>query len=96
MTKVFISGTNRDLVNFHMAAHEACLDLRLEPVDMKNFPAESKGATQASLDHLDECGLYVGIFAFRYGYEEEGYGGGSVTEKEYGHAEKNGMDPPAT
>jgi tetratricopeptide (TPR) repeat protein len=92
MTKVFIGGTNKDLMEYHKAAAEACLDVGLHPMDMKNFPAQSKGATQASLDDLDKCDLYIGIFAFRYGYEEEGYGGVSVTDMEFRHAEERKLD----
>ena len=52
---------------------------------MKYFPATGKGATEGSKRRLDEADLYVGIFAHRYGYIEEGYDK-SVTEIEFDYA----------
>lgn len=85
MTKVFISSTGKDLVEYRKAAIETCLRLGFEPVAMEQFEAMGLGATAGSLKKLEECDLYVGIFAHRYGYIEDGHDR-SVTEMEYDHA----------
>ena len=45
-----------------------------------------------SLAHVDRADLYVGIFAHRYGYIEQGYGGRSVTECEFDYAGERAID----
>ncbi len=91
VTKVFISSTGRDLVEYREAAIETCLGLGFEPVAMEQFEAMGLGATAGSLKKLEDCALYVGIFAHRYGYIEAGYDR-SVTEMEYDHAGRRGLE----
>ncbi len=83
--KVFISSTGKDLGDYRKAAIEECSRLGLVPVGMEFFEAMGAGATEGSLRKLDEADLYVGIFAHRYGYVEDGYAQ-SVTELEFEHA----------
>ena len=78
---VFPSSTSRDLPDERRAVLEACRDLNLGVATMEGFPATGQGATAGSLHHLDKCHVYVGVFARRYGYVEEGYPC-SVTEAE--------------
>jgi tetratricopeptide (TPR) repeat protein len=87
---VFIGSTSRDLPEEREAVRTACDELGLAIVDMKDFPATDAGATAASLAQLDRAGVYVGIFAYRYGFVEPGYNC-SVTECEYDHAGKRGL-----
>ncbi len=87
MTKVFISSTSEDLKAYRQVANEECNRLGLVPIDMQYFPATGKGATEGSYRKLDAADLYVGIFAHRYGYIEEGFEH-SVTEMEYAYAGK--------
>jgi hypothetical protein len=89
--KVFISSTARDLEAYRDAAREECVHVGLLPLDMKFFEAMAKGATEGSKQKLDEADLYLGIFAHRYGYVEEGYPA-SVTECEYDYAAERGLD----
>jgi tetratricopeptide (TPR) repeat protein len=91
MNNVFISSTSKDLAEYRKAAIDACLELKLFPVAMEYFEAIDAGATAASLKKLDECDLYIGIFAFRYGYIEAGYDK-SVTELEYDGAEERKLE----
>jgi hypothetical protein len=85
MAKVFISSTSMDLDAYRLVATEECNRLGLVPIDMKFFPATGTGATEGSKRKLDEADLYVGTFAHRYGYIEEGYDK-SVTEIEFEYA----------
>ena len=61
------------------------------PISMEFFEAMSKGATEGSKRKLDEADMYLGIFAHRYGYIEDGYEA-SVTECEFDYAGERGLD----
>lgn len=88
---VFISSTSRDLTVYRDAAIEVCNRLKLVPIAMEFFEAMSAGATSGSKQKLEESNLYVGIFAHRYGYIEDGYNK-AVTEIEFDHAGKLNLD----
>lgn len=89
--KVFIGSTGLDLKEYRQAAIEVCNELKLVPIAMEFFEAMGKGATGASKDKLNAADVYVGIFAHRYGYIEEGYNK-SVTELEFDHAGKRSLN----
>jgi tetratricopeptide (TPR) repeat protein len=91
MTRVFISSTGKDLEDYRRAAMEECNKLGFVPVAMELFEAMGVGATEGSKQKLDTTDLYVGIFAHRYGYVEEGYEQ-SVTEIEFDYAGERGLD----
>ena len=85
MANVFISSTGKDLTDYRQAAIEVCNQLSLVPIAMEFFEAMGKGATEGSKSKLDEADVYVGIFAHRYGYIEDGFDK-SVTEIEFDYA----------
>lgn len=85
MANVFISSTGKDLTDYRQAAIEVCLRLGLTPVAMEFFEAMGIGATEGSKAKLDGADVYVGIFAHRYGYIEDGHNK-SVTEIEFDYA----------
>lgn len=91
MPIVFPSSTSRDLRACRDAVLEACRALNLGVATMEDFPATGQGATAGSLAHLDKCDVYLGVFARRYGYVEPGYPH-SVTEAEYDHAVRRGLE----
>ena len=91
MAKVFISSTSIDLRDYRDAAIEECNRLGLVPIAMEFFEAMTLGAAAGSKRKLDDADLYVGIFAHRYGYIEEGQEKG-VTEIEFDHATERGLD----
>lgn len=82
---VFISSTGHDLNEYRQAAIDTCNALGLIPIAMEFFEAMGKGATAGSKSNLDVADVYVGIFAHRYGYIEDGYDR-SITEIEFEHA----------
>src|SRR5262245_44587929 len=88
---VFISSTSRDLPEYRAAVVSACAELGLGIVDMKDFPAMGLGATAGSLAQLERAGVFVGLFARRYGYVEDGHDR-SVTECEFDHAHRRGLE----
>ena len=93
MTKVFIGSTSRDLAAYREAAINTCLSLDMQPIAMEHFEAMAEGAIEGSLIQLDRADLYVGIFAFRYGYIEKPKYTRSVTEIEFDYAgNERGLD----
>ena len=83
MAHVFIGSTSKDLKDYRQAAMDICLKYDLQPVAMEHFEAMGKGATEGSLIQLKRCDVYVGIFAYRYGYIEDTNDRRSVTEIEF-------------
>jgi Domain of unknown function (DUF4062) len=88
--KVFLSSTSLDLAEYRKAAFEECTTVGLFPIGMESFEAMTVGATAGSKRKLDDADLYVGIFAHRYGYIEEGHAT-SVTECEFDYAAERGL-----
>ena len=80
--RVIISSTGLDLADYRKAAEEICLRRRLYPLAMEYFEAMGLGATEGSRRKIDDADVYVGIYAYRYGYIEHGYDK-SVTEIEF-------------
>src|SRR3954452_13195373 len=91
MIKVFISSTSEDLYDYRDAAIEVCQRQSMFPVAVEHFAAMSAGATAGSRTKLDECELYVGMYAHRYGYIEPVYSR-SVTELEFDYASEKNID----
>ena len=58
---------------------------------MEFFNAMGPGATEGSKQRIMQSDVYVGIFAYRYGYVEEGYAE-SVTEIEFQFAGERDID----
>jgi len=85
MIRVFISSTLKDLGPEREAVRDAIHGLDLQFGDMNFFGTRSEDPTTVSLLELDECDVYVGLFAQRYGTLDPATGL-SITEMEYGHA----------
>ena len=80
-----ISSTARDLPEHRREIHEGCERAGFEPHMMEMLPALDADAIKASLRMVEEADVYVGVFAFRYGYVPKGYDI-SITEMEYNRA----------
>ncbi len=90
-TTVFISSTSRDLLDHRAAVAQALLNAGYHPIDMANFMARPDGAVSACLKEVAESNLFVGIYAWRYGYIPAG-AEVSITEQEFIEAER--LDKP--
>lgn len=88
--KVMISSTARDLPEHRKVVLDACLRQGMFPIMMEHLPASDADALSESLRMVNEADLYLGIFAFRYGYIPKGYDI-SVTEMEYNRAVERGI-----
>ena len=64
---------------------DACLRQGMFPIMMEHLPAADADAIAESLRMVNEADIYLGIFAYRYGYIPKGYDI-SVTEMEYNRA----------
>ena len=86
---VFLSSTSRDLRDHRAAVREALLDAGYHPVDMADFGARAEGARTACLDEVGDADLFLGIYAWRYGFmpEESPI---SITEQEFEEARRLG------
>jgi NB-ARC domain/Domain of unknown function (DUF4062) len=89
--RVFLSSTSRDLKEYRDAGIGVCNRFGLTPVGMEFFGAMPAGASEASKERLAGSNVYVGLFAHRYGYVEDGYDC-SVTEIEFDYAGELGID----
>lgn len=89
MTKVYVSATFRDLQECRAAVQLALRRLRVEDMAMESYVAEDRRPLERCLADVRECDVYVGIFAWRYGFVPPGYGR-SITELEYREALNSG------
>ncbi|HEX7956846.1 MAG TPA: DUF4062 domain-containing protein, partial [Pyrinomonadaceae bacterium] len=80
-----ISSTALDLPEHRALAHKACLDAGVFPIGMEQLPARDASGIAASLEMVDEADVYIGVYAFRYGWVPDG-GDVSITEMEFDRA----------
>jgi formylglycine-generating enzyme required for sulfatase activity len=88
-TTVFISSTARDLLAHRAAVARALLNAGFHPIDMANFMARPEGAASACLKEVADSDLFVGIYAWRYGFVPPGTVA-SITEQEFDEARRLG------
>lgn len=85
--KIFLSSTYQDLIAHRNAAREALERLGQQADRMEVFGARPQEPMTACLEEIDQCDLFVGIYAHRYGYVPAG-ASASITEMELTHAGK--------
>jgi hypothetical protein len=85
-----ISSTARDLPDHRQGVLDACLRQSMLALMMEHLPALDADAIKASLDMVDKADIYLGIFAYRYGYVPKGCDI-SITEMEYNRAVERGI-----
>ncbi len=83
---VMISSTARDLPKHREQVRLACERAGFEPREMmEHLTAENRDAVEVSLRMVEEADVYLGIFAYRYGFVPPG-SDISITEMEYNRA----------
>src|SRR5579863_6476931 len=85
-----ISSTALDLPDHRDRVKDACLRQGMFPIMMEHLPASDTDAIAESLRMVNEADIYLGIFAYRYGYIPKGFTI-SVTEMEYKRAVERGI-----
>jgi hypothetical protein len=69
---------------------DACLRQSMFPIMMEHIPASASEAIAESLGMVEKADIYVGIYAYRYGYIPDGHDT-SLTEMEYNRAVERGI-----
>lgn len=85
MARIYISSTYSDLKDFREEACRALRKLEHKVISMEDYTASDQRPLDKCLDDVASCDVYVGIFAWRYGYippEQDK----SITELEYREA----------
>ena len=83
--RVFLSSTYADLVEYRRHATEALERLGQQTARMEVFGARPEEPSEACFGEIDQCDLFVGIYAYRYGFVPQG-SEASITELELQHA----------
>jgi Domain of unknown function (DUF4062) len=85
--KIFLSSTYEDLIEHRQVAAKALGQLDLQVRGMEIFGARPVAPPVACLSEIEDCELFVGIYAHRYGYIPHG-SAESITEAEFRHEKK--------
>lgn len=88
--KVYISSTSVDLAQYRAVVIAALRRSGFLPICMEDYVAQDKLPVDKCLDDVAKSDLYVGIFAWRYGFTPPGYDK-SITELEYRKAAEKGI-----
>ena len=80
-----ISSTALDLPEHRAAVKEACVSAGVFPIGMEHLPARDASGITVSLEMVDKADIYLGIYAWRYGWVPDGKTV-SITEMEFDRA----------
>jgi hypothetical protein len=85
MRKIYVSSTFEDLREHREAVYTQLRKLRLDPVAMEDYVAGEARPLDQCLQDVADADVYVGLFAWRYGYVPEKGNPNqlSITELEY-------------
>lgn len=94
--KVYISSTYEDLKDHREAVYDALRKIRADVIAMEDYIAQDQRPLQNCLEDVASCDIYVGIFAWRYGYIPNDKKNKhpnilSITELEYRKAREKGI-----
>jgi HEAT repeat protein len=89
MARIYVSSTFTDLKEVRDQVRLTLRRLGHEDVAMEYYVAEGQRPLERCLADVESCDLYLGIFAWRYGFIPPGYDK-SITELEYRLAREKG------
>jgi hypothetical protein len=91
MTTIYLSSTYEDLKAHRRVVFDALRQAGYQVLAMEDYVATDKRPVEKCLADVARSDIYVGLFAFRYGYippvEHHNPDGLSITELEFRHAE---------
>ena len=94
MTTIYLSSTYEDLKDYRHAVYEALRKSGHDVKAMEDYVAADTRPVEQCLKDVEQADIYVGLFAFRYGYippsQHNNPNGLSITELEYRCAEAFG------
>ena len=92
MAKIYVSSTFNDLEEHRRKVSQVIRRAGHEDVAMEYYVAEDKRPVDRCIEDVANCDLYIGIFAWRYGWQPKKNNRRrlSITEMEYRQAVKTG------
>ncbi len=92
MPTIYLSSTFEDLKDFRQAVLEGLRRSEYHVLNMENYVAGAQRPVEKCLNDVAKADLYIGLFAFRYGYipptQHQNPQGLSITELEYRKAQE--------
>ena len=92
MATIYLSSTYEDLKNYRGVVFEALRKSGYHVIAMEDYVATDQRPVEKCLMDVEKADIYVGLFAFRYGYVPPPAHNNpdrlSITELEFRHAEK--------
>jgi hypothetical protein len=92
MAKIYISSTYGDLKEFREEAYRALRQMRHDVIAMEDYAASDQRPLDVCLADVRACDIYVGLFAWRYGFipPKDNPERRSITELEFRQAVASG------
>jgi hypothetical protein len=90
MTRAYLSSTYSDLRDCRTAVQKALRRQSVEFIAMEDYVADDARPLNKCLHDVASCDLYIGVFAWRYGFIPPGETQ-SITELEYREAARRGI-----
>ncbi|MDH5739382.1 MAG: DUF4062 domain-containing protein [Nitrospira sp.] len=91
MVTIYLSSTYEDLKDHRRVVYEALRKAGHQVIAMEDYVATDQRPAEKCLKDVESADIYVGLFAFRYGYvsplQHNNPNGLSITELEYRRAE---------
>ena len=91
MATIYLSSTYEDLKDYRRVVFDALRKSGYQVIAMEDYVATDKRPVDKCLKDVEKADIYIGLFAFRYGYvppvHHENPKGLSITELEFRHAE---------
>ena len=92
MATIYLSSTYEDLKDYRRVVLDAIQMAGLQPIDMEHYSAADQRPVDRCLQDVEQADIYVGLFAFRYGYvpppEHQNPNKFSITELEFRRAKE--------
>ncbi len=87
MARIYLSSTYADLIEHRQAVYGVLRQMRHDVISMEDYGATDERPLDKCLADVASCDLYVGVFAWRYGFIPPGQEK-SITELEYREADR--------
>ena len=88
MSRVYVSSTFEDLKEHRECVYRQLRRVGHDVIAMEDYVAQDRRPFTKCRDDISDCDVYVGLFAWRYGYVPDDHNPRqlSITELEYRHA----------
>jgi len=90
MAKIYISSTYNDLIDYRDTVYKSLRKMGHDVIAMEDYVASDDRPADKCLSDVQRCDIYIGIFAWRYGFIPNG-ASNSITEQEYKHAKRHNI-----